>query len=335
MIHMENVIKFLRNIKEKDGVIIVFNNDLDGISSCVMIKIYLRKLGNDPYIISQTMPPDKNLIRRIQTGVPNKIIFLDMAIDQCSNIIKKIQGIADILIIDHHLVVQNLNSGNIVHFNPRFKDPRIYQSTSYLVYKALSELDEENIEWIAALGAIADYDLSSSQDLVKEVQKKHKIVAILNSLKTTRTMTCEQIVDVLMALKDPEKILETTEFIRSYEEIENEKNGVMINAQSEAEIIGNVVLYEMKSRYNLRSEISTRLAEKYKDKFVIVYEKVGKKINASVRNQTKKYNVDKMLKKACYSLNASAGGHEAAGGVTITENEWNQFKDNVLALINQ
>ena len=338
----KKVLEYLKNIKEKDGVIIVYNNDLDGMCSCVIVKKYLRKIGNEPYIISQPMPPDKNLIKKMQTGVPNKIIFLDMAIDQCSSVIQKIKGIADILIIDHHLISQNLNSKGVIHYNPRLKDPKLYQSTSYLAYKIVSKLNGiENIDWIGALGAIADYDLSNSQDLIKEAQKNHdlkklhKIVAVLDSLKATRTMTCDQIVDVLMALKEPEKILETSEFLKSYEEIENEKNNIMSNAQSEAKILGDVVLYEISSKYNLRSEISTRLAEKHKNKFVIIYEKIGKKINASVRNQSKKYNVDKILKKASQHLNASAGGHEAAGGVTIDEKDWNQLIDNVLALVNK
>ena len=305
---MDELIKkaadFLKRIKQKDGIIIVFNNDLDGMCSCVMIKKYLSKIGNNPYIISQPMPPDKNLIRKMQSGISNKVIFLDMAIDQSASLVKKIKGMGELLIIDHHLVSQNLNSKAIVHCNPRIKTPGIYQSTSYIVHKILCELENtEELDWIAALGAIADYDLSSSQDLVKKIQKiydmdkLHKIVAILASLKATRTMTCEKTVDALMAIKEPEKVLETEEFIRSYQEIENEKQGVMINTQSDTKINGNIVIYEIKSRYNIRSEISTRLAEKYKDKIVIVYEKIGKKINASVRCQTRKFNVDSALKK--------------------------------------
>ncbi|MBI5332332.1 MAG: DHH family phosphoesterase [Candidatus Aenigmarchaeota archaeon] len=343
---MDELIKkaadFLKRIKQKDGIIIVFNNDLDGMCSCVMIKKYLSKIGNNPYIISQPMPPDKNLIRRMQSGISNKVIFLDMAIDQSTVLVKKIKGMGELLIIDHHLVSQNLNSRGIVHCNPRIKTPGIYQSTSYVVHKILGELENtEELDWIAALGAIADYDLSSSQDLVKKIQKRydigklHKIVAILASLKATRTMTCEKTVDALMAIKEPENILETEEFIRSYQEIENEKQGVMINTQSDTKVNCNIVLYEIKSKYNIRSEISTRLAEKYKDKIVIVYEKIGKKINASVRCQTRKFNVDSALKKASANLNASAGGHEAAGGITIDEKDWSQFIDNLLALVNQ
>ncbi len=338
----KKAMNFLKNITEKDGVIIVFNNDLDGMCSCTIVKKYLNKLGNNPYIISQPMPPDKNLIRRMQTGVPNKIIFLDMAIDQSATVVKKIKGIADVLIIDHHLIVQDLNSNNVIHFNPRLKDPKIYQSASYLSYKIISKLDSniEGIEWIGALGAIADYDLSSSQDLIKEASKKydlrklHKAVAILDSQKATRAMTCEQIVAALMAIKDPEKILETQEFMKSYEEIENEKTGILSSAQDQSKTIGNLVLYELSSKFNLRSEISTRLAEKQKDRFVMVYEKVGKKINASVRNQSKKFNVDKVLKRAMEGLNGQAGGHEAAGGVTIEEKDWNQLIDHILAIIN-
>ncbi len=336
----DNAIDFLKKIKKTDGVIIVFNNDLDGISSCVGMKKYLKTIGNDPYIISQPMPPDKNLIKRMQTGIPNKIIFLDMAIDQ-TNVVKKIKGIADILIVDHHVVQHNLNSDNVVHLNPRIKDPKIYQSASYLVYKLVSKIDDiDGLDWISALGAIADYDLTSSQDLMKKVEKKYdlkwlrKIVHILDSLKTTRAMSCEQVVEALIKMKEPQEVMERKDFIKHYEDVENEINGILINAQSEAKVIGSVVFYEMKSKYNLRSIISTKLSEKYKGKFVIVWEKVGKKINGSVRDQDKKFNTNTVLKKAIEGFEGAAGGHEAAGGITVDEKDWESVKDNILSIVN-
>ena len=59
---------FLNNIKSNDDVVIVFNNDADGICSCALIKKLLSKKSvKEPYIISQPMPTDKNLIKKIQT----------------------------------------------------------------------------------------------------------------------------------------------------------------------------------------------------------------------------------------------------------------------------
>ena len=132
--------EFLKKIKPNDNVVIIFNNDGDGICSCAMIKILLNKftkIEKEPFIIPQPMPMDKNLIQRIQTTVPTKILFLDLAADQQQNIIKKMVSISDILIIDHHQITKNLNSMAIVHHNPRIKSRLLRQSACQQIRKPL------------------------------------------------------------------------------------------------------------------------------------------------------------------------------------------------------
>ena len=336
---MQKAVDFLKNTKPKDEIVVVFNNDADGICSCVLMNKYLKHMGINPYIISQPMPPDKNLIRRIQSGIPNKIIFLDLAMDQQPSVLKKVKGFADILIIDHHLIENNMNSPQIVHYNPRFKNPKIYQSTSYLAYKILSKLlDMEDSLWIAAIGIIGDYDIASSMDLIKEVEKKYdlnlfyKIAAMISSVRATKAMTCEQIVELLINTKDPKQLI-AGEFLESYQKIELETEAVLIDAGKNAEKIDSVFFYNIKSKYNIRSDISTKLSEKFPDKIIIVYEKIGNNINASVRNQNRRINVDRVLKKAIIGLKASAGGHEVAGGVTMDAKDWDRFKEKLLEIL--
>src|SRR3989338_9214451 len=173
---MNKAIEFIKNIGKNDGVVIIFNNDGDGICSCALFMKYLKKIGNEPYIINQPMPLDQNIIKRIQTSLPNKIVFLDMAVDQQSDIVKKLKGIADILVIDHHQIYKDLNSENVVHHNPRLENPKLYQSTTYLVYKLLSEIDDySNYLWIAAAGMISDYNLEDSKDVVEEIRKAYSV----------------------------------------------------------------------------------------------------------------------------------------------------------------
>jgi len=55
----------------------------------VLLKKFLEKQGlKKPYIIAQPMPMDKNIVQRVKTTIPNKIIFLDMAADQQSRCVK-------------------------------------------------------------------------------------------------------------------------------------------------------------------------------------------------------------------------------------------------------
>lgn len=341
MNRFESAISFLKNIKPTDGVVVVFNNDGDGIASCVMLKKWLSQLGTEPYIISQPMPPDKNLIRRIQTGLPNKIIFLDMAIDQQPATAQKLKGIADILIIDHHIISHDMSEHGIAHYNPRFEDPLRYQSTSYCTYKIVSRLtDISEWSWVAAIGIVADYDLSCSQDVIKEAQKKWpleifgKIAAMIESVRVTKLMSCEQIVELINNSKSPEQMIETGDFRQAYEMIENETAAVLLDAEASSEKVGDIIFYNIKSRYNIKSPISTKLSEKWPNKFVVVYEQIGKYVNASVRSQSKKPSVDKTLRIVARSIKScSAGGHEAAGGAQMPQSEWVTFKQKLIEVI--
>lgn len=344
---MRQAIKFLNEIKNNHNVIIVFNNDTDGMCSCALIKKVLKRLEKTPYIISQPMPTDKNLLRRIQTTLPDKIIFLDLGIDQQDNLIKIIRRICDILIIDHHQVSKNVNSKNIVHYNPRFKNKDIYQSTTYLAYKICSKImDMKNEMWIAAIGIVADYALEDSGDIIEEIAKKYsvdknlhetvfkKIFDMINSARALNMLSCEEIVEMLCKAEDYEDFIKFSAFMESYKKIENEKIGIMVDAEKSAENKGKILLYEFKARSNLRSTIATDISERHKDRLIVIYERVGTRIKLSARNQNKNIDVGRVLEKAIKDLNASAGGHEAAGGATINEKDWEKFKENLIEIVN-
>lgn len=340
---MEKAVEFLKNTTAKDDVVIIFNNDADGIASCLLIMKTLEKNGvKNPYIIAQPMPPEKNLIKRIQTSLPNKIIFLDMAMDQKEDIIKKLKGICDILIIDHHQVFKNLNANNVVHYNPRFEKKDIYQSTSYVAYKICSKIhDISQYLWVAAVGMVADYDLSHSKELVEEVKKKYTSLEdfsmlsfIIESARATKKMTCEEIVNTLSRYDDYREFLESKDaqkMVEAYKELQNEIDTTYGDAEANSERMGKLILYNIKSKYNIASIISTKLAEKYKNKIIVVYEKGGSKAKLSARTQSGT-DIAKLLQKAARGLRASAGGHEAAAGATMEAKEWDKFKENLIKL---
>ncbi|MBI3190781.1 DHH family phosphoesterase [archaeon] len=298
MKYFKDAVEFLNKIDEKDGIIIVFNNDGDGICACSLMLKFLETKGvKKPYVISQPMPMDKNLVDRVKTAFPKKIIFLDLVADQQEDIIKKLRGFADILIVDHHRINKNLNKDNVVEFNPRFTKPGIYQSTTYLVYKLCSELmDITEYLWIAGVGIVSDY----------------------------------------LRLEDPKKVEENNDWeklVKSYHMINDELASLEIDAKENSMKRGDVVFYEVKSSYNLGSSLSTKLSEKYMDKLVIIYNKSGSKMKVSARNQKKNINADRVMRIACKGLKASGGGHEAAAGATVDEKDWEKFKNRIIEML--
>lgn len=350
---MKKAAQFLKDIKEKDNVIIIFNNDADGVCSCTLIQKLLERTGKKkPFIISQPMPPEDNLMKKIQTTVPDKIIFLDMAVDQDAKLLKKIGSLCDMLIIDHHQVYRNLNSKNVVHTNPRIQKKGIYQSTSYLAYKITNDVtDMKDSLWIAAVGMIADYNLDDSQDVVKEIRKKYdisegkklydthlgRIADMIGAAKATKDMTMEELVWLFMEAESPDKIKDTKKgpiLLKAWKKIEDEIERIKTDVANNLQKEGDVFFYHFRSEYNLRSPVSTMISERDKSKVIVVYSKIGSYINLSARNQGGQFNVGAILEKAARGLKASAGGHEAAAGAKVAEKDWGKFRERFVELVN-
>jgi len=347
--YFSEAVNFIKGITKNDSVIIIFNNDADGISACVLIDTLLKSKGVKPYIISQPMPTEKNLVRKIQTTIPTKIIFLDLAMDQQQAVIKRLAGMCDILIIDHHSIHNNLNTPSVVHHNPRFRSSEIYQSATYLAYKITSQMqDMRKYLWIAAVGMIGDYNLDYSSDVVEEVQKAYpkvtgkaplyesflgRLADMIASSRAMNAVSCEEMVRVFEEageLENFDKTEGSAKLKEADEIIRNEFSEIEKDMEKNAETHGGLVMYELKSRHNLCSPVSTKMSERYKGKLLMIYQKASGKYHASGRNQDKRYDVATIFNKAARGLKGAAGGHPAAAGATIAESDWETFKERLI-----
>ncbi len=348
---MKRAISFLEKIKTTDEIVVIFNNDGDGISSCVLLNKFLEKTGRKkPYIIPQPMPMDKNIIQRIQTTVPNKLIFLDIAADQQQNVLKKLGSICDMMIVDHHQVFKDMNGKNIVHYNPRIETHGVYRSTSYCVYKICSKIiDMSDSLWIAGVGMVSDYNLEDSKDLVKELGKNYsleeplygtklgRMADMIASTRATNALSCEQMVGVFESttFEDFENTRNADKMIESQKIIENEISEILADYEQKMERAGNIIFYNIKSKFNLGSSISTKVSEHVQKSLVVIYERSGNRIKISARNQAKNINAGNAMQRAAKEVGGSGGGHEAAAGATIPADEWDHFKRILIKIVNK
>ncbi len=349
---MEKGIEFINSLGTDDNVILIFHNDADGIASATLFTIFLKKhIGVDPYLISQPMPLDKNLIQKIKTSIPTNIIFLDLAVDQDPEMLKKISGFCSILIIDHHKINKNMNNETIVHANPRFDNPEIYQSNSYIVYRILSEItDMENYLWIAGIGMVGDYDLSDSMDIVEKIKEKYPDISkdpllesglamavdMISATRATKKLSSEEIVRILEGSESISDLMDNKDVLDSYRKIETEIAGVMVDFEKASESFKNMILYSLKSQYNLRSPVSTKVSEMFPDKLIILYQTVGGRIKISARNQSERFDVSNILKRSAKGLDASSsGGHANAGGATIKKDDWDIFRKRLIKITSE
>jgi len=204
--------------------------------------------------------------------------------------------------------------------------------------------------WIAAIGMIGDYNLEYSQDLVEEIKKRYTLTGklydsllgrfadMISAARATKVMTCEEMVELFSKANSPEdfeKLQGSEKLIDAYKKTENEIMSVMADIEKNAEKAGNVILYNIKSEYNLASPVSTKISEKYYNNIVIIYSIAGSKVKISARNQSQKWDVARLLQQAGTGMKASAGGHAAAAGATLQSADWPAFKERLIELANK
>lgn len=349
-------LKFIRDITEKDVIITIFHNDTDGICSCVLINKFLKeRIGkSSDFIISQPMPLTKTLIQRIKLSIPTKIIILDLAVDQEKNFCKKIEGISETLVIDHHQITNIINSKRIIYYNPLLERD-VYQSASYLTYKLCSKIiSMKKYLWISLIGIIGDYNVNDSLDLIEEGRKIYshlfsegdikknfinsifsKASDIITAMRASH-ISSERIVKIIENMNDIMEIEQNREMIEYYEKVQREIAGILTSIKSSIEENESIIFYEIKSKYNLRSVISTKLSEIYPNKLIFVWEMSKNKIKFSVRNQAGSIDVNYLLKEASKDFKtAITGGHKLAAGGWISKEEFELFKEKIKEILSK
>jgi single-stranded DNA-specific DHH superfamily exonuclease len=353
----KRALNFLNDIAPKDVVITIFHNDSDGIASCALFNSFLnKKIGrSSDFIISQPMPPTKTLVQRVKLSIPTKIIFLDLAIDQEKRIIKNLERICEILVIDHHQISNDINSKKTTHYNPLFNN-NVYQSASYLTYKLCSKIsDMSKYLWISLIGIAGDYNIKDSIDIISEGRKLYekyfgkednisqaffnssfkRVSDIITSLKAYG-IPCERIVKALETAEAIEEIENNREFLNYHEKVQKEIDAMMIKIKSEIKEVGEIIFYEMKAGYNLRSVIATKLSELYPKKIVFVWDVVRNNVKFSVRNQNGNIDVEKVLKEASKDFKtAITGGHKLAAAGSIKKDDFDLFKEKIVEILSR
>jgi nanoRNase/pAp phosphatase (c-di-AMP/oligoRNAs hydrolase) len=122
-----------------------------------------------------------------------------------------------------------------------------------------------------------------------------------------------------------------------HEEVQVEINEVVENWKEMAEIHEDkqLVFLELKTRFAIKSPVSTILSIKNPNYTFIIFRGKGEHINVSLRRQDGKVDCGKLAGLATKGLeNAGGGGHAPAAGASIMKKDMEKFKENVLKYLN-
>jgi oligoribonuclease NrnB/cAMP/cGMP phosphodiesterase (DHH superfamily) len=358
----KQAIDFIKNCKGK--TVIIYDTDGDGIGAAAILAKTLKRLFKK---YPKAIPGHhdlcyitKNNYDEISKQKADRIIIVDIAVDQKPEYILKLAKKHKILIIDHHQAHENMNKlKNIIHVNPYFWKSRIspYKyASSKIVFDICSEIiNIEDLDWLAGLGIINDFVGKTWKDFLDKIYKKYPYLkgknlysfdnklGYINNLITagyyySKIRGGKIGYETCLKAKSPLNIIKlktnsARKLKKMYDEIEREIQDTMKNWRKNAEIIENkkLIILELNTKFSIQSPVSTKISIQVPNYTVIVIKKEANKTYISFRRQDGKVDCGELATITTKNLeNASGGGHIPAAGGNIMTKDWNKFKENVI-----
>jgi single-stranded DNA-specific DHH superfamily exonuclease len=316
---------------EIQGKKLLFHHiDSDGICSAALVLKFFSdfspKAREGPIM-------DKKAVKYVESQKPAAVLWVDIPVDQeWKKLLKLKESLPETSfgIIDHHLVNMGMRRYGIFHINPRFAKKSAYIPASYVIYKLLEKLGYKikRYDWIACAGVIGDHGTcrvmtKNRMDLPKTISELITSAIVLKGAegaeKSLRLLVKSEMPDEFTA--DP--------YLASWHKIVNkEKDRILADFEKNREKQGDFLFYEINSRMNLTSTVSSILADKHPKNVVVIRKKTKDVWKISLRCQSGKVNVGHAAKVASKDI-GSGGGHEKSSGSVV--NDWDTFRKRLLS----
>jgi single-stranded DNA-specific DHH superfamily exonuclease len=332
--------RFKDFLSTEGSKILLYHNDPDGICSARLLLKFFPGFEKIPR--TGPMISDEFLDVLIKKK-PKLVFFMDLPVDQEKKRINKMQKETGcrIIILDHHIYENNLDSRDILHINPRFKQKGSYIPSACMIYRILERtgFDVKELCWVAVMGVIGDYVVKDCMDLLEECKNEYpyllKETPLESKLAEGAGMISYAVImkgskgagealKVLMKSIDYKEFADDKKLIKWKEEMEREFDFVLKDAEKEEHKKMGLIIYTIKTRFSITSMIATHFSEKHEDKIIIVKRESKNGWKLCLRDQSGRTNLGEIVKK-CVKGIGSGGGHERAAGVMTTD--WEKFKE--------
>ncbi|MEM5815059.1 MAG: DHHA1 domain-containing protein [Candidatus Aenigmatarchaeota archaeon] len=328
--------------KSKNDTAIILGHDCDSIASSSIIFKIFRKIGKKAKLIVSkfNFEVDEETVEKCKNF--ENIIIVDIG-DTPEERINSLKNKKNILIIDHHPPKRY----NCSYVNPRIFKKNAYIPTSYLswlIYKKILK-DDSEILWIAGFGTLGDFGAEKNKNLFRRIKKYEKTlvdnlkikdrILIEKSLlgKITRMIdSCrifggidgvKYIARLISQSKTYKDVLKDRRINYYFKKLKKEFKKEIKKIKKHALIINDYLLYELKTKYNLKSSLASFLPKIYKDKIILIAQKNKEGFfEISIRRGIERNdNLLKLVKEICKKISAKGGGHPTAAGMRIDKIE--------------
>ncbi len=339
---------FISRLSKKDNVAIIFHTDADGITAGVIAaKVVEWVCGRKPVLFLHPAPSEvtlsKKMISELKKKKINKAVIVDLNVDQEPASIKQAEKFAEILVLDHHSIQNDINSGKTVMIKPQLFseiEPSKY-TASKLAFDLFSRhVNLDDLKWLAAIGIYGDMAEKQWKDFIRsagvssdKIKTAGKLIIYARSadekkgpMKAFREFYSARGIDDVLGSPLSEYA----------EKIERELSHYIGCREKLAEFYPDkkLMIYEISPRYNIKSELVNRLSREYYPNWTcIVIQKKGKTASIGARNQSGKAAMNELMIEAARGIKgASGGGHVQAAGGNVPAGALEMFKKRILGI---
>ena len=362
--------RITKAVKNKERIILYGDADLDGASSVIILEEAIKNLGGK---VSAVYFPDRETegygitetgLEFLKDKAPALLVAVDCGIGNFKEV-KSAQKLGfEVIIVDHHEVLDELPEANIV-VDPKQKGDKypfkklaatgiVFKLIEVLLKKKMTESLRRNFLELVALATLADMmpkeadneifieqGLSSLEKSFRpgiSVFLEEEIIRNLPSLnqKVSKIISILNIRDIedrlpasfrLLTSPTPEKVKEIVKKLLEKSKLRKEKIEVMVQ-EVESKILNKSesVIFEGNSSFEmiLMSSVASIICKEYQ-KPTFIYKKMEEESQGTVRTPADINSV--ALMKKCSECLLTFGGHPQASGFRIKNENLEKFKE--------
>lgn len=328
--------KFIQSLRFEDRIFLVFDKDVDGVTSGVITFNAFEKLGIKFSKIIPDFFVEKKFhdLKGFDVGV-----VVDVPTPTQENYLRTTKR--KMLVIDHH-PSHDVQSKNIFYINPRLVAKETYKPTSYTAFNLFSNYVDMNKEkWMAIVGSIGDFAFEDVRDLYKN---KVKVKGKKDIWKTTYGRAATWL-NGAIAIYGPEKSFEILKSCSGLDNFFKNKriesahkkfskefweSNIKVNKSSEFYPFINLIFAKVEPKYRrIGSALASKISANHPNAFVVMAERIGKTYRVHGRMQNGKIHVGEVLKKL------GGGGHRQAGACIISVKDLPVFKEKLMRILKE
>ncbi len=342
---------FVKSLSNNDKIALFHHSDADGFCAALVVSRALEQiLGKKPDFRFVIPVPGSALnaehLSELKAKGANKLISVDLSLDQNLENLKHAEKSMELLILDHHKLYNDANSARTTLIKSQMIseiEPSHYCASklSFDLFSRLTSL--EGMAWIAAVGILGDMGREQWKDFMKQAAEKagltseqlNNIKEIIDAVESMSFSGLYGLFSVFYSNK-PKELL-AGEYAKKVADFKKELSTYIENAKKNAEIFEEkeLVFYFFESDHQIKSALINELAiEIWPKKTVVVVQDFGEgDLRISARREDFKLKVNELLENAVKGIEgARAGGHAPAAGGRIPRGTLETFKKNLLEL---